>query len=213
MLCSLSDVKIMLGINAQDTTQDAKLNLLIKGVSAKIEGFLGYKLGRASYTEELHNVNCRQLLQLNHFPLQSVASVEANGEEIDDYKIIEEYARWGRLYRGNGWTGAIYTRGFTHDVVSGAWDIKVSYVAGYYLPGDLGYVEGSESSLPYDIYTAALQSVLLEWNIEQNGAKGLKAHHEGNISDTYGDSAEEMTGGLSKAVRESLAKYIYYGVA
>jgi len=213
MLCSLTDVKTMLGISSQDTTQDAKLNLIIKGVSAKIEGFLGYSLGRGSYTEELHNVNCRQLLQLNHFPLQSVSSVEANGEGIEDYKIIPEYARWGRLYRGNGWGGSVYTRGFTHDVVAGAWEIKVSYVAGYYLPGETGYVEGAESSLPYDIYTACLNSVVLEYNLDREGAAGLKAHSEGGISDTYGDIVVEMIGGLSRTVREALAKYIYYGVA
>ena len=51
MLCSLSDLKTMLGIAQDDTTQDAKLNLMIKQSSALIEGFLGYSLKRAEYTE------------------------------------------------------------------------------------------------------------------------------------------------------------------
>ena len=211
MLCSLTDLKTMLGISAEDTTQDAKLNLIIKGVSAKIEGFLGYKLGRATYTEELHNVNCRQLLQLNHFPVQSVSSVQRNGEEITDFKLIPEFTRWGRLYKGDGWTGAIWTRGFTHDVVSGAWEITVSYIAGYYLPGEMGYLEGAESSLPYDIYTAALQSCILEYNMSRENTYGLKAHSEGQISDTYGDASSGL--GLSEGVKLALAKYVYYGVA
>ena len=72
MLCKLSDVKTILGISQQDTTKDAKLTLMIKGVSAQIENYIGYKLGYGTYTEELHNVNSRQLIQLNHFPLREV---------------------------------------------------------------------------------------------------------------------------------------------
>ena len=212
-LCLLSDVKTKLGIAQNDTSQDDRLNLLIKSVSAKIESYIGYKLGRGTYSEELHNVNNTQLIQLNHWPLVSVSSVTVNEGAIDDYKIIPEYARWGRLYRGDGWTGAFYTRGFTHDIVSGAWDIKVSYTAGYLLPGDTGYQEGADGSLPYDITIACLDSVALEYNAENNGSIGLKAHSEGGISDTYGNASEEIAGGLTASVKAALGKYIFYGVA
>lgn len=211
MLCSLTDVKTLLGIPAADTSKDEKLNLFIKMASAKIEGFLGYTLARGEYTEELHSVNHRQLLPLNHFPIQSVSAVTNGGEAITDYKVLPEYARWGRLYRGNGWGGAYYTRGFTHDVVSGAWDIVVSYVAGYYLPGDNGYVEGASNSLPYDIVSVCMDLVIQKYNLDAQGAIGLKAHSEGHISDTYGDEANDC--GLSMSARALLAKYIYYGVA
>ena len=93
MLCKLSDLKTLLGISSQDTSQDDKLTLMIKSASAKIEGYIGYSLARADYTDELHSVNDRQLIQLNHFPLQSVANVTANGVEITDYKILPEYAQ------------------------------------------------------------------------------------------------------------------------
>lgn len=211
MLCSLSDLKTMLRIAQDDTTQDAKLNLMIKQTSALIEGFLGYSLKRAEYTEELHSTNDRQLIQLNHFPLQSVSSVFANDVSVEDYKVLPEYARWGRLYRGNGWSGACYTRGFTHDVVAGVWNIKVTYIAGYYLPGDTGYVEGAEDSLPYDIITCCLNSIVEKYNFEAMGAKGLKAHTEGHISDTYADSANDI--GLSESAKKVLSKYVYYGIA
>lgn len=210
-LCSLTDVKTLLNISETDESQDAKLTLLIKKASAEIESFLGYSLAMADYTEELHAVNCRQLLQLNHFPLRSVASVTANGVEIDDYKVIPEYARWGRLYRGNGWSGAVYTRGFTHDVVSGAWEIKTSYTAGYYLPGDENYVESASDSLPYDIVSVCMDLVALRFNYDQMGAIGIKSHHEGNISDTFGDSASEI--GLTESAKKTLSKYVFYGVA
>lgn len=210
-LCSLSDVKVMLNISASDTSLDDKLNLLIKQVSAQIESYLGYKLARKEYTEELHAVNCRQLLSLNHFPIQSVESVTHNGEEVTDYLVIDEYSKWGRLYRKFGWCGSLITQGFEHDVVSGAYDYLVSYTAGYYLPGDTDYVEGDSESLPYDISVACANMVVLKYNYDAQGATGLKAHSEGNISDTYGDGASDI--GLSESCKLALKKYCFYGVA
>ena len=211
MLCSLDDVKTMLNIPLDDTTKDAKLNLIIKQFSSLIEGFIGYKLARAEYTEEVQAENNRQLLQLNHFPLQSVSSVTVGGEAIEDWKLFPVYARWGRLYRGLGWGNKAYTRGFTHDIVGGVWDVKVSYIAGYYLPDDENYSEGAEDSLPYDIVSCCINCVVEKYNLDANGAIGLKAHSEGHISDTYSDEANNA--GLSESAKQLLAKYIYYGVA
>lgn len=211
MLCTLEQVKTLLNIPLTDTSKDAKLTLLIKSVSSKIEGFIGYSLQRGTYTNEVHSVNNRQLLQLNHFPLQSVSSVTVRGEQITDYKLFPEYQRWGRLYRGYGWSGGLYTRGFTHDVVSGVWEIEVSYTAGYYLPNDTGYVEGAEDSLPFDILSVCLESVVQKYNYEAMGAIGLKAHTEGHISDTFSDDACAI--GLSESARETLSSYVFYGVA
>ena len=210
-LCTLSQVKTLLGIAAEDASKNDLLNMYIKQASAKIEGFIGYSLKRATYTEELHSVNNRQLLQLNHFPLQGVTSVTANGQTVSDYKILPEYARWGRLYRGNGWTGNYYTRGFTHDIVSGVWEIEVSYTAGYYLPDDVGYVEGKEDSLPYDIVSCCLDMVVQRYRYEEMGAIGLKAHSEGHISDTYGDGTSDI--GLSESAKQLLSRYVWVGLA
>lgn len=210
-LCSLTDVKVMLNIDSLDTSKDAKLNLLIKQVSAQIEAYIGYKLARKEYTEELHAVNCRQLLSLNHFPIQSVTSVTHDGEAVTDYKIIPEYSKWGRLYREFGWGGKLITQGFEHDVVSGAYDYKVTYTAGYYLPGDTGYSEGADASLPYDISVACCEMVCLRYNLDEQGATGLKGHTEGHISDTYADCASDA--GLSESVKLALKKYVFYGVA
>jgi hypothetical protein len=211
MLCTLTDVKTMLNISAQDTTQDAKLNLLIKQYSALIEGYIGYKLARANYTEEVHCENNRQVIYLNHFPVQSVSSVTVGGESITDFKILPQYARWGGLYRGLGWGNKAFVRGFTHDIVAGVWDILVSYTAGYYLPDDTGYVAGNDDSLPYDITTCCLNLVVEKYNLDAMGAVGLKAHSEGHISDTYGDCANEI--GLTESAKKLLDKYVFYGVA
>ena len=211
MLCTLAQVKTLLNIPALDTTQDDKLTLLIKSASAKIEGYIGYSLERGSYTEEVHSVNNRQLLQLNHFPIQSVSSVSVREVQIEDYKLFPEYTKWGRLYRGDGWVGTYYTRGFTHDIVSGAWEVEVSYVAGYFLPNDVGYVEGAETSLPYEIVALCMELVELKYNFEKMGATGLKSHSEGHISESYGDDSCGV--GISASAREVLDNYKFYGVA
>ena len=211
LLCTLSQVKTMLGISEEDTTQDEKLLMLIKSVSSRIVGYIGYSLARQEYKAELHAVNNLQLLQLNHFPLQEVSKVEMKGATINDYRLIPEYMRWGRLYRGIGWTGNEYTRGFTHDVVSGVYEIAVDYVAGYYLPNDSEYEEGADNSLPYDIVAVCIDLVCMRYNYEVSGAIGLKSHTEGHISDTYGDSA--CSTDLSESAKKALAKYVYVGLA
>lgn len=211
MLCTLTDVKTMLNISLEDTTQDAKLNLLIKQYSALIEGYIGYKLARAEYTEEVHCENNRQVFYLNHFPVQSVSSVTVGGESITDFKILPQYARWGGLYRGLGWGQKAFVRGFTHDIVSGVWDILTTYVAGYYLPDDEGYVEGAEDSLPYDISVCCLNLIVEKYNLDAMGAVGLKGHTEGHITDTYSDEANNV--GLSESAKKLLDKYVFYGVA
>lgn len=211
MLCTLAQVKTLLGISEQDTTQDDKLTLFIKSASAKIEGYVGYSFQRGTYTEEVHSVNNRQLLQLNHFPLQSVTSVTVKGEPIEDYELFPEYTRWGRLYRGFGWTGGMYTRGFTHDIVSGVWEVEVTYTAGYYLPNDTGYVEGASDSLPYELVSLCMEMVVLKYNLEEMGAVGIKSHSEGHISESY--SEDSCNVGLTAGAKEVLDKYVWYGVA
>ena len=211
MLCTLSQVKTALGISTEDTTQDEKLTLMIKGVSSKIEAYIGYSLSRSTYEEEIQSVNSRQLILLDHFPIQEVSEVTVKGKVIDDYKIIPKYSRWGGLYRGNGWVGDFFSRGFTHDIVSGAWEIKVTYDAGYYLPGDTDYTEGSDDSLPYEIVSCCIDSVVLQYNFGSMGAVGLKAHTEGHISDTYSDDASSVD--LSESAKNCLSRFLFTGLA
>ena len=159
----------------------------------------------------MHCENNRQVINLNHFPVQSVSSVTVGGETVTDFKLLPEYTRWGGLYRGLGWGQKAFIRGFTHDIVAGVWDILVSYTAGYYLPDDTGYVAGNDDSLPYDITTCCLNLVVEKYNLDAMGAVGLKAHSEGHISDTYSDCAEEI--GLTESAKKLLDKYVFYGVA
>lgn len=207
-LCTLADVKAMLNISTDDTNFDDKLELMIKQVSYMIESYIGYKLEMATYSEEIHSSTFFQLLKLNHYPIQSITSVTINGEELTDYTLDEVDANNGFVFRGCAWNGGFYTRGMTHDIVSGAFTIKVTYTAGYYLPDDTKYVEGNSDALPLDIQTACTMGVLEMWN--KQGSLGIKSHSEGGITTTFADSEDC---GLSKSVVSILAKYKEIGVA
>lgn len=212
-LCALSDVKTMLNITTTD--MDAKLTLIISRVSANIASYLGYNPEFGTYTEEVHAVTNRQLIQLTAMPIQSVASVTNKGVAVTTYKILPEYARWGMLYLGTGWTGRYYTRGMTYDPVAGFYDILVSYTAGWYTPTDAQYVEGASNSLPYAIVGACIDEAVALYRRNNRNAEGLKAHTEGGISDTYlaADEYAVYANGLSKATCDALAPYRYVGVA
>jgi hypothetical protein len=198
------------------TTMDAKLALMIKQVSARIATFLGYSVARATYTDELRAVNNQQILYLRECPIQTVSAVTIDGVAVTDYQVLSEYSKFGGLYLGIGWSGRYFTRGMTYDPVAGYYDVKATYTAGWYLPGDTGYVEGAAASVPLDIQNAAMQGVIEWYRINALEAEGLKAHSEGGMSDTFGgqDSTENNpASGLSRAVIQMLTPYQRIGVA
>ena len=213
MLCTLSQLKTYLEIPTEEEKFDENLTLIIKKTSAQIENYLGYPLSRQENTEEVHSVNNEQLILLDNQPIQSVSSVTVGGLNVDDYKIIPKYAKVGMLYRGPGWCGSYYTRGMTHDVVSGVYEIYVDYVSGYYLPNDEGYTEGASDSLPFDIVSACLEGCVEAWNIKQNRAEGIKQYSEGGISTTFSDSGSMADAGLSAKVCSMLIDYRRQAVA
>lgn len=210
MLCTLASLKTYLGITGD--TQNSFLEMLIKQNSAMIENYLGYPLQRKE-NSEVHNVNNDQLLILDCQPIQSVSKVEIGDQEIDDYRIIPKYSKTGMLYRGLGWCGQYYTRGMTYDIVSGVYEIEVSYISGYYLPNDEGYVEGASDSLPYDIVTACILACAEEWNVKVNNAEGIKSYSEGGQSTTFLDNGTMADSGLSRKVCSMLESYKRQAVA
>lgn len=209
-LCTLENVKLLMGIGS--TEEDAKIDLLIKQVSASICAYIGFNPQIREYTE-LQAVNNTQLLQLNHYPIRNVKSVKYNDTEITDYKILPQYARNGQLYRGTGWSGGYYTRGMTYDCVSGEFAYEISYTAGWYLPGDANYIEGEDNSLPFEISVACMEAVTEAYNIASEHAQGIKSRTEGGISTTFGDTFGDSKGILSIRVMGLLDPYKVIGVA
>lgn len=190
-----------------DTTQDTLLEALITSASAAIRAYLDREIKRTTHTGEAYAVNGHQYLYLREYPVQSVTSITAAGAaltvNVDYWLDIEP----GRLYKPSGWTGSYYTRGTFPDVYAGAREILVTYVAGFYLPAEAGYVAGAAASLPAALQYAATRAVLTRFRAIQNQADGVKQYSEGGISTTWFGPDAVRAGGFDTVVTEMLAPY------
>jgi hypothetical protein len=208
-LTTLPDVKTLLGIT--DSTQDARLELIVNACSRRIEQYCGRTFARASLTET-YTPSGRQLLILRNYPIVSVSSVVDQGNTLvqgTDYIFSPEYANSGFLYRENGWNGPTVNRDFlTTDTVAGKRTIIVTYVAGYYLPADLGYVAGASTSLPFDLNYACARLACSDFVLARQGNfGGLTAMSEGGLSYSWGTPITNNASGISQEVAGMLNKY------
>lgn len=206
-LTTLAAVKLSLGIT--DTTQDSLLESLINAASSAIVAYVDRDIKRTTYTSQRYAVNGHQYLYLKQYPVQSVTSVTLGGAAQTvtvDYFIDSEQ---GRLYRPNGWVGLCYARGTFPDAFAGARDIIVTYVAGWYLPADLGYVAGAADSLPLALGDACLRAVATRFAQAKNNANGVEQYSEGGISTTWfgPDSVSAGSGGFDSVVMSALNVY------
>jgi len=205
-LTTLAAVKLEAGIS--DTTQDALLEALINSCSAAIRIYLDREITRTAHVDELYSVNACQLLYLRQYPIQSVSAITLGGRSLvasQDYWLGADDAASGRLYNPGGWVGNYYTRGTFPDIYAGARDIKISYIAGWYLPADPLYVAGAAASLPMALVYACNRSVVSRLRTIQNQADGLKQYSEGGISTTwFGPESYGAGGGGFDAVAVSM---------
>lgn len=189
-LTTLADVKNLLGIAPAETSQDARLEMLINMSSARIGQYCNRQFKRQNYTETLPP-NGRQLLILQQYPVQSVASVVQKGTTLTaatDYIATSPFAEVGEIYRETGWTGDYMLRGIvTNDIGPGKLEIVVTYVAGYYLPDDALYVAGNVASLPLDLqYACQLMTASDFMQARRNNFDGLSGLTEGGLSYQWG---------------------------
>lgn len=211
-LCTLANVKLLLGITS-DTTQDALLNMLITKASAAICAQTGRVLKRATYTAEPYAVNGQLYLYLREWPIQTLTSVTLGGALLtvdSDYYMSVADAAVGRIYKPDGWNGAMLSRGLIPDAYDGDRDILVTYEAGYYLPDDVTtapatphYVAGSADSLPADLEAIAEAAVCIRYEAIQKGADGLTSLKEGQVAYTFEEGGSLLNANLKKA----LARY------
>ena len=210
-LCTLANVKLLLGVG--DTTKDALLEMLITRASAAICAQTGRVLKRATYTPEPYAVNGQPYLYLKQWPIQTLTSVTLGGAALTanvDYYMSAADAAVGRIYRPQGWNGAMLTRGLVPDAFEGDRDILVTYTAGYYLPDDVTvapaaahYVAGAADSLPADLQAIAEAAVCIRYGAITKGADGLTSIKEGGTAYTFtpGDSL------LNADLKKALARY------
>jgi len=210
-LCTLANVKLLLGVG--DTTKDTLLEMLITRASAAICAQTGRVLKRATYTSEPYAVNGQPYLYLKQWPIQTLTSVTLGGAALTvnvDYFMSAEDAAVGRIYRPQGWNGAMLTRGLVPDAFEGDRDILVTYTAGYYLPDDVTvapaaahYVAGAADSLPADLQAIAEAAVCIRYGAIMKGADGLTSIKEGGAAYTFAPGDSLLNADLKKA----LARY------
>lgn len=214
-LVTTSDVKLYLGIT--DSSQDSLISAIVAGVSGQVEAYLDRSLQRTTYSSEVYAINQRQLLLLNQWPIQLVSSITVNGTALTqnvDYEIQPYDQKMGVIFKGTGFLGPFWITDLTADPVSGYRNIVVSYVAGYYLPGDVGYVAGAAASLPLEISYVAGQLACLEYQKIKRQAQGLKSISEGGLSYSWATSGESNNlAGLPQEYAAILNRYKRWSIA
>lgn len=134
-LVSLADTKQYLKIEADDISQDGRLEILINGVTAAIEHYLKRKIVARTFTDEPYDGSGTDLLFLLNRPVNSVESVKlvntGGTDTIVDTGAYRLDPQNGRLYNAGGWM-----RGFQNYLVT--------YTAGF-------------DPVPDDIQLAALK--------------------------------------------------------
>jgi hypothetical protein len=185
-LTTLAAVKTALGIS--DTSKDTQLEGIINAMSATISAYCNRYFKRATITDEVQAVNFHQYLYLDSYPIQSVTSVSVDGTALvsgTDYFAEPADKKAGRLYKPTGWTGQFYSRGTFPEPFAGKRSIKVSYVSGYYLPADVGYIAGADASLPLSLTEAANMAVVERYLDYQRQNQGIESLSEGGLSYTF----------------------------
>lgn len=216
-LTTLADVKAVAGIT--DTTQDTRLEYLINAVSAQIAGYCDRVFTRSTYTLETHTGTNRQSLSLRQWPIVSVSSILEDGTTlpVTEYELKAQDMERGIVYKANGWNqNTTYATGLTSDTWATGRDYSATYVAGYYMPGDVTsppadphYVAGAAGSLPLELSEACVQMVIERNTKLRYGAIGLTQLTEGDLTYQWGAITTNIdtVSGLPNAVLGIVNKY------
>jgi hypothetical protein len=149
----------------------------------------------------------------------SVSLVTVNGTTMPatEYEVKTQDQSMGAIYRSNGWNqNTQYATGLTLDTWASGRDYAATYIAGYYMPGDVTraplephYVLGDVTSLPLDLTDICMQIVIERNEKLKAGAAGLSQLSEGGLTYMWGAATTniEQTSGISSYVVGALNKY------
>lgn len=184
-LTTLVIVKRRLGITVND--YDTQLEDYINRASILIRDYFGFSLKRQEYTEPYKPTNS-QWLTLNQYPVQSITYIKFQDTDLTagtDYQTATKDLIRGYVYKDNFWSGNTYVAGVSYVPLATKREYEVKYIAGWYLPGDIGYVIGADNSLPLTISDVCELIVSNTFRMDNEGRQGLKSTSQGGISYTY----------------------------
>lgn len=186
-LIELGDAKVMLGIPAEDTTQDDKLTRLISAASELIEVYLRRKLRFAEHTETAWQKG--ECLWLRGYPVQQVIEIMTGDRVLDVPIVVDKVA--GLVRRKDGLPWPHLPEGYT-----------VRYLGGL-------------DSVPMTIQNACLMLTQQMDGATANGGGVVQSERIGDYSITYASGsatgAADGGGGLdafSPAILALLRPYM-----
>lgn len=168
-LCSLSDVKESLGIDAGNTTQDNLIIRKINQATVMIERYCGGRRFKATtYTDEEYDATNSDQLSLKNYPVTTFTSLSYRDSSLNE----------------NSWETVDSDRYFTDTAAgvldltfnaSGRWNrYKVTYTAGY-------------TTIPADLQEACV--ILASYYVENaTSGTGVKSKQEGARKIEYFDA-------------------------
>jgi len=214
-MTTLADVKAMLGIT--DTTQDTRLENLINRTSAMIAHYCDRVFTRSTYTAETYTGTNRQKLILRQWPVVSVSSITTGGTALaaTEYEVKTQDQAEGAVYKADGWNqNTTYATGLTLDTWASGRDYAVTYIAGYYMPGDVTsppadphYVVGDPASLPLELVSLCETMVAAANLAYKYQAIGLKRITEGGLTYEWGSAAAFGVHGLPNDLEAIIYRY------
>lgn len=190
-IIALNDLKTYCNIPSGDTSEDAKLQILVDLTNVSIDQYVGRTLAETQYTREIYDGTGTEALCLRNYPISEVTEVLIAGVPIyslnpysnptvdqGETPAPAQYSSYGSWYIQNAEDGILF-----HSICwpSGRAIVKVSYKAGY-------------ADIPPDIFAGALE--MASFYRDNTETPGILSESLGSNSVTFiGTSA--MEGGLT----------------
>lgn len=131
-LCTVDDVKELLGIASSDTTKDNLIKRKINDATERIEGYCQRRFKSTTYTDEVYDGTGYDSLLLRNYPVTAFTSLSARDTSLNDNDFNSVDANQYFINSNDGIVEAISTFYGHYD----RW--KVTYTAGYTtIPSDL----------------------------------------------------------------------------
>lgn len=204
-LTTLADLKSLLGITS--TSHDALLSTLISTSTDFIQSYCGRTFQQTAHSQIEIDGQGSDSLILPNYPVDASASFvlqyrtsslrEASWETLDSKYYYVDWNEGMIIRAGGSW------RLPEGKFAKGKRNYRVTYTAGYYLPGDVGYVgDGSQAlDLPYDLQYVC-QKLAGTIFSKRKGEAGVKAESIGSYRADYHKGVME-----SPEIQEILDKY------
>lgn len=183
-LCTVADVKELLGIPDSDTSKDNLIKRKINQATEMIERYTGRRFKETTYTEEEYDATNTDQLILRQRPVTAVSGFGARDTSLNDsdWSDIDSDLFFSSLPNNSGVIDANFG-------LTGHWNrYRITYTAGY-------------STIPADLAEACAQLAAF---LVDNGTSGtnVKSKQEGQRKIEYFDS--NSAGGGSQSLFNQL---------